>query len=194
MSRIILTGGISSGKSTVSKTLERHGITIIDADVLSFNIFRRNTRTIKSMFETNLKSTELRKYVGSVIFSNPLMKLKLEAFMHPKIRNLIKQRERKYKNVPHVIDMPLYFETKHFLDDDYVILLSIPYDKQLKRLIKRNNLTEDEANKRILSQLPTAIKEQKSDYIIRNSGTLKTLEKKVEKLIEEVFSIECKIN
>ena len=188
MGRIILTGGISSGKSTVSKTLEKNGIVIIDADVLSFNIFQRNISIIQKMFNTSLRGPELRKFVGTVIFSNPLMKLKLEAFMHPKIRNLIKQRERKYKDIPHVIDMPLYFETKHFLDDDYVILLSIPYDKQLKRLMKRNNLTEDEANKRILSQLPTAIKEQKSDYIIKNSGTLKTLEKKVEKLVKDVFT------
>jgi len=188
MNRIILTGGISSGKSTVVKTLEQNGIKVIDSDVIAKNIFSRNIPTIQKMFETNLKGNKLRAFVESIIFSQPLMKMKLEALMHPKIRNVIKTREREFKNIPHIIDMPLYFETKHFLKDDYVILLSIPYETQVERLMKRNNFTRDEADKRIMSQLPTAIKEKKSDYIITNDGTLEELEEKVMVLIKDKFN------
>lgn len=183
MSRIILTGGISSGKSTVVKTLEANGITVIDSDKISKNIFTRNIPMIQEMFDTDLKGQELRSFVGNIIFSQPLMKMKLEAFMHPKIRNVIKTRERELKGVQHLIDMPLYFETKSFLKDDYVILLSIPYELQLSRLMERNNFTAEEANKRILSQLPTAIKEKKSDYVIKNDGSFEDLENKVVEMI-----------
>ena len=187
MGRIILTGGIASGKSTVVEKLIAKGIVVIDSDVISRNIFTRNIPTIQKMFDTTLKGKKLRKYVGDIIFANPRMKMQLEAFMHPKIRNVIKTRERALKGMVHVIDMPLYFETKHFLSDDYVILVTVPYKIQLERLMKRNNFTKDEANARIMSQLPTAIKEKKSDYIIENKGALRTLQAKVNKMIKTVF-------
>jgi len=187
MNRIILTGGISSGKSTVVKTLEQNGIKVIDSDVIAKNIFSRNIPTIQKMFETDLNGNKLRAFVGSIIFSQPLMKMKLEALIHPKIRNVIKTRERELKDSPHIIDMPLYFETKHFLKDDYVILLSIPYETQVERLMKRNDFTKEEADKRIMAQLPTAVKEKKSDYIIRNDGSFEELEDKVNLMISEVF-------
>ncbi len=187
MGRIILTGGISSGKSTVVKTLEQKGIIVIDSDKIAKNIFTRNIPKIQEMFDTKLKGVELRSFVGGIIFSNPRMKMKLEAFIHPKIRKVIQTKERELKDKLHLIDMPLYFETKHFLKDDYVILLSIPYEIQVERLMKRNNFTKVEADKRIMAQLPTAIKEKKSDYVIKNNGTFEELELKVLEMIKEVF-------
>ena len=194
MGRIILTGGIASGKSTIVETLRENGISIIDSDVISKQVFNANIPKIHKMFDTILEGSELRAFVGSIIFSQPRMKLKLEAFMHPKIREVIQTEEISLKDKPHIIDMPLYFESKNFLKEDYVILVSIPYDIQLQRLMERNGFTEKEANKRILAQLPTSIKENKSDYIIRNEGTIKELHTKIEEMIKEVFSIECKIN
>jgi dephospho-CoA kinase len=187
--RIILTGGISSGKSTVAKLLEENGITVIDSDIIAKNIFSRNITTIQKMFDTTLKGNKLRAFVGNIIFSQPLMKMKFEALMHPKIRNIIKTRERKLKGKNHIIDIPLYFETKFFLEEDFVILISIPYETQVKRLMKRNNFTKEEADKRIISQLPTAIKEKKSNYVITNDGSFEDLEKKVNILISEIFTV-----
>lgn len=187
MGRIILTGGIASGKSTIVESLRKSGISIIDSDVISKKVFDANISEIHKMFDTTLEGSELRALVGSIIFSQPRMKLKLEAFMHPKIREVIQEEEVRLKDTPHVIDMPLYFETKNFLKEDYVIVVSIPYDIQLQRLMDRNSFTEKEANKRILAQLPTAIKEKKSNYIIRNEGTLEELHSKIEIMIKEVF-------
>lgn len=190
MSRIILTGGISSGKSSVVKTLEANGIVVIDSDVIAKNIFTRNIPTIQKMFETDLKGNKLRAFVGSIIFSQPLMKMKLEALMHPKIRNIINTKERKLKGIPHIIDMPLYFEGHNENKDDFVVLVSINYNNQLIRLMKRNNFTKEEADKRIMSQLPTVIKEQKSDYIITNDGSINELAEKCLKLLKNVFDIQ----
>ena len=105
-----------------------------------------------------------------------------------KIKNIIKKRERELKGKKYIIDIPLYFETKSFMeDDDFVILVSIPYKDQVERLMRRNNLTKEEANKRIIAQLPTAIKERKSDYIIENTGTIDELKSKVNNLVNKIL-------
>jgi len=186
--RVILTGGIASGKSTVVEILKRHDIIVVDSDIISKNIFTRNIPTIQKMFDTHLTGLELRKYVGNIIFSNPKMKMQLEMFMHPKIKNVIKTRERELKGQKFVIDSPLYFETKQHSPSDYVLLVSIPYDLQLNRLMTRNNFTKIEADKRILSQLPTAIKAKKSNCIIDNSKDIKFLELQVLEMIENIFN------
>jgi len=185
MSRIILTGGISSGKSTVVKTLEQNGIKVIDSDVIAKNIFSRNIPTIQKMFETDLKGNKLRAFVGSIIFSQPLMKMKLEFLLHPKIKNIIKVRERELikEHQPYIIDMPLYFEGHNEVNGDYVILISITYENQLNRLMIRNNYTEEEAKMRIMSQLPTAVKAKKSDYILHNDSDIDNLITNVKKMI-----------
>jgi len=186
--RIILTGGIASGKSTIAKELLKYDISIIDSDKISKNIFTRNITKIQKMFATDLKGDALRKYVGDIIFTSPKMRFQLESFMHPKIKNIIKKRERELKGKKYIIDIPLYFETKSFMeDDDFVILVSIPYKDQVERLMRRNNLTKEEANKRIIAQLPTAIKERKSDYIIENTGTIDELKSKVNNLVNKIL-------
>lgn len=193
MGRIILTGGIASGKSTVVEKIKEFGIEVIDADVISREVFNSNLTTIQKMFGTELEGLELRAFVGNTIFSDFDMKLKLEAFMHPLIREAISVKEQELKGQTHIIDMPLYFESNNILPDDFVILISVPFEVQLKRLMRRNNLSEEESFKRINSQLPTDVKREKADYIINNEGTLDELRNGINILMEEVFS-ECKID
>lgn len=189
MGRIILTGGIASGKTTVAELFKQLGIIVIDADEIAKNIFKRNIPKIQEMFSTSLSGNELRAYVAEQIFSNPRMKFKLESFMHPKIQKIIKKRGSELKNVPHIFDIPLYYETKQIINDDFVIVVSIKYETQLNRLMERNNLTEEQAKKRILSQLPTAVKEKKANCIIDNNGSLEKLEIKVNELLDKLFCI-----
>jgi len=183
--RYILTGGIASGKSTVSNLLKLHNIEIIDADKISKNVFSRNIKKIQEIFDTTLTGNKLRAFIADIIFTNPKDKLRFEQFIHPKIRNIIAKKEKalQVKNILYVVDIPLYFETKQFKEDDFVILVKVSYEIQLTRLIKRNGLTKEEANKRILSQLPTAIKEKHAKYIIDNSKTIEELSKQVKNLI-----------
>lgn len=189
MGRIILTGGISSGKSTVVSILEKNNIVVIDSDKIAKNIFTRNIPKIQEMFDTTLKGDKLRSFVGGIIFSNPRMKMKLEAFMHPKIRKVIQTKERGLKDKLHLIDMPLYFETHNELTNDFVILVSITYENQLHRLMERNKFTKTQANQRIMGQLPTAIKERNADYIIDNNGTMDELEENCLLMIKKCFSV-----
>ena len=187
MGRIILTGGIACGKSTIVEEFKKHDIIVIDSDKIAKNIFTRNIPTIQEMFDTDLKGDELRAYVGKTIFLNPRLKLQLEAFMHPKIRKVIKTKERELKGKKHIIDMPLYFETKHFLDDDFVILVTVTYETQLQRLMDRNHFIKEDADRRIMAQLPSAIKEKKSDCVIDNNGTIEELQENIQKLIKVIF-------
>lgn len=187
MRRIILTGGISSGKSTVVEMLKEDGIKVVDGDKISFTVFNENIDNIKEIFETDLNGDELRKYVSNEVFSKPKKRLALEALLHPIIRERIEEEHQSLASEKHILDLPLYFERSPKQPDDYVVLVAVPYKTQLERLMKRNNFTKEEADKRILSQMPTAVKAKRSDLVIDNSGDLEKLKKQTLSLIAEVF-------
>lgn len=188
MSRYILTGGIACGKSTVVETLIKYGIKIIDADIISKAIFNENTKKIKKLFNTTLDGNDLRKFIATEIFTDTKQRIKLEMFMHPLIREEIKRLEKKMKKTDiYILDIPLYYEKSQKLSDDIVLLVTTTYDTQLDRLINRDKLTLEEANKRILSQIPNGIKEKKANYIIRNDGSLEELVDSVKVMINFYF-------
>jgi len=189
--RYILTGGIASGKSTVVEILKQHSIKIIDADLISRQVFSENEASIREILDLKTSGNILRKDVGNLVFTKPKMKFKLETFMHPLIRKEMDKQERELKGKVYVLDIPLYFEQKLQMDNDFVIVMNTPYDTQLQRLMKRNDLSKIEADKRILSQLPTAVKIKKSNYIIDNTQGLDELKINVDKMLEQVF--DCKI-
>lgn len=186
MKRLILTGGIASGKSTVSKIFQKAGFKIIDADKISNQILDENADIISSMFGYN--GDDLRGYLRERVFFNPKDKFKLESFMHPKIKDAIESLHIRYvsENVKHIFDIPLYFEKSEKRDDDFKILVSTTYENQVKRLGARNNFDQETANRRILNQLPTSVKQKLCDYEIKNDGTKKELSEKVNQLIERI--------
>lgn len=175
MKRYILTGGIACGKSTVAKTLKEQGIKVIDADVISHTIFDLHKDHIKEMFGTDLDGTELRGFIANEIFSNPKKRFELEFFMHPLIRKEMNNIEASMQGDNYILDIPLYYEKTQKDVNDVVIVISTDYETQLDRLMKRNNLSLDDANKRILTQIPNSIKESRADYVIKNDGTINDL-------------------
>lgn len=190
MKRYILTGGISSGKSTVVEMLKQHDIEVIDADKISFKIFHDNEDKIREIFETDLIDQELRKYVSKEVFSHPKMRFKLESFMLPLIKEEMKSQELKLNGKLYVLDIPLYFEKRQNVNEsDFIILLNIPYKTQVERLMKRDNIDKVAADKKIMSQLPNSVKVKKSDYVIDNNSTLEDLKINVDKMIKEVFNL-----
>lgn len=188
--RYILTGGIASGKSTVVEMLKNESIDIIDADIISHKKFTECENEIRSMFNLSESGVELRKSVSNIVFNNPRERLRLENLLLPKIKVEIDLQENKFKDRVYVLDIPLYFEKKtNMKENDYVILVTIPYELQVQRLMQRNNLTKAEADKIILTQLPTSVKEKKSDYIIMNDGSIDDLKTNVYKMLHYVFYI-----
>jgi len=190
---LALTGSIASGKSTVASLLKLHGLQCIDADATAHEVLEDHPQDIAQLFgqEYLTQGKVDRKKVGSLIFSNDDAKAKLEAFMHPKIRERILKKSQRFEKLkfPYLIDIPLFFETNAYEIKTSVVVYT-PKEVQLERLIKRNGLTEEESLQRIAAQMDIEEKKAKADFIIDNSKDLKHLQKECELFIEKIKTLE----
>jgi len=186
---IALSGGIATGKSTVASLLALNGMRVIDADSISHEILDNSSSWVEEIFGAEyLKGTKVdRTKLGELVFSDADAKKKLEDFLHPKIRQEIKQRSIKQDNFkfPYLIDIPLFFENGAYDIKESVVVYT-PQDIQLERFIKRNNYSLEESQKRIASQMPIDEKKEKATWIIDNSKNLKHLQQEVEEFVEKI--------
>ena len=187
---IALTGGIATGKSTVSNLFMMHGFLTIDADEIAHKILDENSQDIALMFGQKYVSNHkvLRKELGNLIFNNKDEKLKLEKFIHPLIKEEIIKKAKVFEanNKPYLIDIPLFFENRNY-DIQKSIVVYTPKDIQIQRLIKRDNSTYEEAKARIDNQMDIEDKKALGSYIIDNSGDLSNLIVEVERVKKEII-------
>ena len=177
---VVLTGGIATGKSTVVKFFTKEGFSIIDADNIAHAMLELHKESIAELFgaEYIVNNRVDRKSLGTLIFSNPKEKLRLESLLHPLIFSEIERRaieEDKFEK-PYIIDIPLFFESKGRYPIHQSIVVYTPLDKQLERLMNRDGSTTEEAQQRIGSQLSIEEKRQLSTYLIDNSKNFKYLQ------------------
>jgi len=186
-----LTGGIATGKSTVSAMFQELGAPVVDADLIARQIIEPGKKAWKKIKETFgedilLESGEVdRPKLNAVIFSDSENRQKINKITHPEIFKAIKWEVIKYclKGEPFVIlDLPLMFEGWHRWMGwiEKTIVVSCEDEVQLERLMKRNNYTEKEAITRIEAQMPLEEKCEKADIIIENSYSLLDTRKQVE--------------
>jgi len=172
---IALTGGISTGKSTVSSILKLYGFEVIDADGIAHEVLDSVADKISTIFgaEYVAEGKVDRKKLGNLVFSHPEEKKKLEQLLHPLIRKEIERcaERSESKGVPYFIDIPLFYETGAYAIDK-VLLIYAPREIQLERLIKRDGFTKEEAQKRIDAQMDIEEKRKRADYIIENTRDL----------------------
>ena len=189
---IVLTGGIASGKSTVSSLMQLFGFRVIDADKIAHRLLDSSIDEILRVFGKEYidNGKVNRKKLGSLIFANKDRRLELEAIVHPKIREkiLIEAKEQEKFNKPYFIDIPLFFEKEGAYKIDKILVVYAPKEIQLKRLIKREGLTKEEAMQRVNAQLPIDIKKNKATYIIDNSKDLSHLQNECERVKKEILS------
>jgi len=187
---IALTGGIATGKSTVCSLLKLHGFLTIDADKIAHKLLDKHSLDIANMFGTEYvkEGKVLRKELGKIIFSNEIEKKKLEAFIHPLIKEDIIKEAAIFEeaNKPYLIDIPLFFETMNY-DIDKSLVVYTPSDLQCKRLMKRDNIDEKEARLKMSNQMDIEMKKDLADFCIDNSSSLKNLQKEVERVIGELI-------
>jgi len=196
-----LTGGIVGGKSTVASMFKDLGAKIIDADKLGHSVIlphRPAWEKITRLFGKGILQNDLtvdRGKLGKIVFTNQVLLKKLNEITHPEITKLIKREINLAKNKTHnqekvlIIDAALIYEAKIDRFMDKIIVVYIDKDEQIKRLIKRNNLSKDEALERIRSQIPMKEKAKMADYVIDNSNSLDKTQKQVEKIWEELISL-----
>lgn len=187
---IALTGGISTGKSTVCNLFKLHGFLIIDADEIAHKLLDENSAKIAEMFGSQYveNGKVLRKELGKIIFTNEDNKLKLESLLHPLIKDEIVKRSRLFESQdkPYFIDIPLFFEKMHYPIPRSLVVYT-PKDLQVQRLMKRDNINEEEALVKISNQWDIEKKKELADMVIDNSKNLKNLQDEVERIIEEII-------
>lgn len=188
-----LTGSIASGKSTVSKMLQEKGFFIIDADIVAREVVELGSDTlqeIKKQFGIEVIYTDgtlNREVLGSMIFHQPAKRKQLNDIMHPAIRKeMLKQRDELTKKeiATFFMDIPLLFESRlqHLVEK--ILVVSVTEDVQLERLMSRNNLSKEEAEARIKSQLPLSEKEKGADAVIYNNGSIEESKKQLEAILK----------
>ena len=187
---IALTGGISTGKSTVCNLFKLHGFLTIDADKIAHKLLDENTDKIIEMFGKQYveNGKVLRKELGKIIFSNEENKLKLEALLHPLIKEEIIKESKIFEeqNKPYFVDIPLFFEKMHYPISKSLVIYT-PKELQIQRLMKRDNINENEAKLKISNQMDIEEKKKLADMVIDNSKDLKHLQDEVERIIGEII-------
>ena len=186
---IALTGGIATGKSTVSNILMLHGFLTIDADKIAHKLLDENRREIAKLFgyEYIDNNKVNRKKLGDLVFNDEVQKKRLENFIHPKIKKQIIKEAAIFEQQkkPYFIDIPLFFETKNY-DIKKSLVIYVNADLQIQRLIKRDGCSEQEAIVKIGNQMDIEEKRTKATYVIDNTKDLKNLQKEVERVIKEI--------
>ena len=186
---IVLTGGIATGKSTVSSLLKAKGFEVIDADLIAKEILPLHVEEVEALFgDTVVKNGVIdRKALGSLIFNNKAEREKLNAFLHPLIREEIFRRSKllEVTKKPYIIDIPLYFESSGY-HCKIVVVVYAPVEVQRKRLMIRENFTKEEAQKRIDAQISIEEKKVLADFLINNSFDMKFLEEEIEKCVKYI--------
>lgn len=183
MSLVIgLTGGIASGKSTVSRMFSEHGITVIDADAEArhaVEIGEQAHNEIISHFGSSIvnENGEInRQKLGAIIFNNEEKRNLLNSIVHPAVRERMAEKRLQAEKAGEqviVMDIPLLFESRLTGMVEKIIVVYVDEDTQLARLMKRNGFTETEALSRISSQMPLKEKVKLADAVIDNSGSIK---------------------
>lgn len=188
-----ITGNIASGKSVVQSFFEQQGIPSIDADRIVHDILDNDKKIIyeiSKIFNENIiddKGKINRNKLGEVVFRDKNKLKILEDILHPlvkcKIDNFFK------KNVNEKITaafIPLLFEANMENLFDKIVFIGVDKEIQVKRLMKRNDFSEEQALLRINAQLSQKSKIQKSDFVIWNNGTIQELQTQIEILLNQL--------
>ena len=192
--RIALTGGIATGKSYVANRLREAGVPIVDADVLSREVVAPGTpglAAVRKRFGPDAVRRDGsmdRVRIGQIVFKDKRARQDLEAIIHPAVQSAI---EKFFNSLPKrtpfaVADIPLLFETGREQQFHSVIVVACPRQMQLERLVMRNKLSREDAERRVAAQLPIDQKVKKATHVIRTDGTFEETDAQVKELIEKL--------
>ncbi|ETA79899.1 dephospho-CoA kinase [Youngiibacter fragilis] len=198
MLRIGITGGIASGKTTVVKYISGKGIPVVDADIIArevLSLYPKILDYLKGRYgEKVFSGGELdRKELGRIIFSSEMDRKEYTDVIMPYIRLEIEKRLDRLESegfAAAILDAPLLFEEGFEKDMDCSILVYAEAKVQLQRLMKRNEITEEEARRMIRSQMPVREKLELADFVVDNSGDLERTKEEIDMVFMKM-GIEC---
>jgi dephospho-CoA kinase len=189
-----LTGGIGSGKSTVAHLLERRGAVVFEADALAHEAVEPGTPghdAVVERFGANVLAPggELdREALASIVFADPAARRDLEAIVHPEVRRLFAEGCEAYRDTDRVVvfSAPLLVETGMHTAFEILVLVSVPVEAQIERLLRDRAMSEDQVRTRIDAQAPLEEKAAVADIIVDNEGDLDDLEAQVDSLWDQL--------
>lgn len=195
-----ITGGVATGKSTVSKILRRYGGYLISADEIAHKIILPGKKVYKKIIQQfgkeilNKNLTINRRKLGDIIFKKKQLRKILEKVTHPEIIAKIKKETKRTKNSKKykfiILEAPLLFEAKISSLVDLAIVIACSKKIQIKRLMKKG-YSRSLAENRISSQFPLSKKIKKADIVIYNNNSIKILRKNVKKILDFMFKKEA---
>jgi dephospho-CoA kinase len=193
-----LTGGIGSGKSTVARLLEKLGACVLDADAIVHELEGAGqplAAEIGTMFGSQVlrpNGAVDREALGELVFRDAAARKRLNQLVHPRVGGEIARRAQAARDagVPLlVLDIPLLLESRGqgpsasaLLGIDAVVVVWVPLETQISRLMERNALSREEALRRISAQMSLDEKRQLADHVVDNSGALADTERRVRAL------------
>lgn len=188
-----LTGGIATGKSTVSHYFKQLNIPVCDTDRLAREVVLPNSKGLKQLIETfgndiiNPDGTLNRSKLANIIFHNEQARKKVNTILHPLIFEKIEVFKKKYQSAKlMVIDMPLLFEVGYQNKVDKVMVIYTEKAIQYQRLINRDGFTPQQAKARIIAQMPLKEKVNLADVVIDNSKTVEETFKQVDSYLKRL--------
>lgn len=192
--RIGLTGGIATGKSYVAGKIREAGVPIVDADVLAREVVAPGTpglAAVRKRFGPDAvrrDGTMDRVRIAQIVFKDKRARLDLEAIIHPAVQRAIDDFFAQLpKRTPFAVaDVPLLFETKREGQFQEVVVVACPRDIQLMRLMERNKLSKEDAERRLGAQLPIDQKVKKAAHVIRTDGTFEETDEQVAALVKKL--------
>jgi dephospho-CoA kinase len=189
-----LTGGVASGKSTVSSLLRELGAVVIDADALAREVVAPGSPGLEAVvgeFGPGVLSSDGgldRARLGALVFGDADRREALEAIIHPLVRaRAVELEAAAPPGVLVVHDIPLLVETGQSGDFDAVLVVDVPDDLQVERAVRERGWSEAEARARIAAQATREDRLAAATYVIDNSATLEDLRHRVTEVFEQLI-------
>ncbi|MBE7092313.1 MAG: dephospho-CoA kinase [Clostridiales bacterium] len=187
-----LTGGIASGKSTVSNYLKLKGLPVVDLDKIAHKVLGKNKPATKKLMKAFGKEFFVdgrldRQLLGRYCFDNASRTELLNSIVHPYIYEEMEKQMEENKNAPIlVLDAPLLIEAGLYKRCQKVMLVISSEETRIQRAIKRSNLSKLEVQKRMERQLSDEERKKYADYIIDNEGTIQETLKQIDGILKEL--------
>ena len=191
-----LTGGIASGKTTITNFLKKNRYMVHDSDSVIKKIYLKPTKKFLQHLKKIKLSTAINKgqinkdVIRNKIFENKNQKTKLEKFLHSEVKKergeFIKKQKKKNTKIV-ILDIPLLFEAKLTHICDYVVLLTAPKKTRIQRAIKRKGMKKNIVLKIMKNQLGDNYKRKKSDFVINTTKTKSQSFKMILRIINNII-------
>jgi len=193
--RVVLTGGIASGKSVVADEFAALGVPVLDTDQISRDVQARGSPTLAKIvteFGSNVLDSAGnldRRKLRERVFDHPPERKKLEAITHPAIRDELARRSNDATGAYQIHVIPLYVETGRRGNYDRVLVVDCPEELQLQRLVKRDHMQRTAAEKILSAQVSRTERLKAATDIIANEGDLTVVREQVRRLHNQFLQL-----